>query len=265
MNDFLARVKDNLKSDRLLLSQYTYNRKTTTRYLDKHGRATKTEVAEYEVYPSLDEDMNYERLIAKNGRPLDAEKLEEQDRKYKKKADARARKLAGEQKSDREERLAKEEEESRKERQTIEDLFGIYEFVLLNREMAGGHSAIWIQFTPRPQYRPQTKDGEVLKKARGKALVSETDYQVIRVDVELTDDLSIGLGLLARIHKGTKLAFVRQKVNNEIWLPAEFRLAGSARVLLLRRLRIESTSVFSNYKKFWVSSIYEFPGGKPPQ
>ncbi len=133
------------------------------------------------------------------------------------------------------------------------------------RDRYGGRSAIWIAFTPKPQSRPQTKDGEVLKKACGKARVGETDYQVIRVDIELIDDLSVGLGLLARIHMDTKLAFVRQKVNNEIWLPAEFRLAGSARVLLLRQLCVESTRVFTDYKKFWVSSIYELPGGKPPQ
>ncbi len=140
-------------------------------------------------------------MISKDGQPLDAGKLEEQDRKYKKKADARERKLAGEQKSDQEDRLAKEAEESRKERETIEDLLQLYEFTLLRREMIDSHSAIWIEFTPKSQYRPQTKDGNMLKKLRGRALVSDSDYQIIRVDVELSEDLSFGLGLSTHLHK----------------------------------------------------------------
>ena len=263
LHAFLARVKDNLKSDRLLLNQYTFNMKSTTRYLDKEGRVNKTEIHEYEVYPSLDEDMNYERLISENGRPLDSAKLEEQDQKYKKKADARARKLASERKSDQEERLASEAEESRKERATIEELPELYEFKLLRRETIGGHSAVWIEFTPKPQYRPKTKSGDILKKLRGQALVSETDYQVIRANVELIDDYSVGLGLLVHVHKGAQMKFVRQKVNNEIWLPAEFQFIGSARALLLKQLRVEATSTFSDYKKYSVSSTYEFLGGKP--
>jgi len=265
LNDFLDRIKDNLKSDRLLLCQYTYNMKSSARYLDKEGRVKKIENREYEVYPSLDEDMAYERLISKDGRPLDAGELEEQDRKYKKKAEARARKLAGERKSEQEERLAKEAEESRKERETIEDLLKLYEFTLLRREMIDSHSAIWIEFTPKSQYRPQTKDGNMLKKLRGRALVSDSDYQIIRIDVELSEDLSFGLGLLARLHKGATLRFMRRKINNEIWLPAEFELIGSARVLLLKQLRVESTSLFSEYKKYSVSSTYELMTGKPSQ
>jgi hypothetical protein len=263
LNAFLDRIKDNLKSDRLLLCQYTYNMKSSTRYLDKQGRVKKIENREYEVYPSLDEDMAYERLISKDGRLLDAAELDEQDRKYKKKADARARKLAGERKNEQEDRLAKEAEESRKERETIEDLLKLYEFTLLRREMIDSHSAIWIEFTPKSQYRPQTKDGHILKKLRGRALVSDSDYQIIRVDVELSEDLSFGLGLLARMHKGATLRFMRRKINNEIWLPAEFELIGSARVLLLKQLRVESTSFFSEYKKYSVSSTYELMTGKP--
>jgi hypothetical protein len=265
LNAFLARIKDNLKSDRLLLSQYTYSMKSTTRYLDKESRIKKTEIREYEVYPSLDEDMPYQKLISENGRPLDSGKLEEQDQKYKKKADARARKLAGERNSDQEQRMAREAEESRKERETIEDLLRLYAFTLLRREIIDGHSAIWIEFTPKSQYQPQTRDGDLLKKFGGRALISDTDYQVIRVDAELINDLHFGLGLLARVQKGAQLSFIRRKVNNEIWLPAEFRFSGSARVLLLKQLRVESTSLFSDYKKYSVSSTYEFSTGKSSQ
>jgi hypothetical protein len=263
LHAFLAKVKENLKSDWLLLSQYTFDMEESVRYLDKDGHVKKSEIRVFEVYPSLEEDMTYQRLISENGKPVDAKKLEEQDQKFSKKADSRARSLAKEHRSDQEQRLAKEAEESKKEREAIDDLFRIYEFALLRREIVDGHSGILIRFTPKPQYEPQTKDGKILKKVGGEALISETDYQVMRVEAGLIDDYSIGLGLLARVHQGARLIFLRRKVNNEIWLPAEFRFVGSVRALLLKQLRIESTSLFSNYKKYSVSSNFEFTPRTP--
>jgi len=263
LDSFLARVKDGLKSDRLLLCQYTYTMKTTTRNLDGKGRVTKAETREYEVYPSLEEDETYERLVAENGRPVDPKKIEAQDREFRKKTEAPTRRLAAENSSDREKRLAKEAEESRKERATIEDLLQLYAFALTSRESVEGHSGVWIEFVPRPEYRPKTRDGEMLKKIRGRALVSESDYQVMRVDAELIDDLSFGLGLLARVHRGTRLTFIRRKVNDEVWLPAESHFAASVRRWLFKRLRIESTSVFSGYMKYSVSSTQEIVPGVP--
>lgn len=265
LNDFLSSVKGNLRGDRLLQSQYTYNRKTTTRLFDKEGRLRKVETREFEVYPSLEEEMTYERLIAEDGRPLAEDKLREQDRKYQKKVEERARKLASQNKREEEERRAREAEEARKEQKTIDELFALYEFALLSRELIDGHSALRVSFKPRPNYRPKTKDAQILKKVRGEALVSETDYQVMQVDVELIEDFSVGLGMLARVHKGTRLKFIRRKVNEEVWLPAEFHFTGSARAFLLRQLRIESYSSFSDYRRFSVSSTYELLGQRPPR
>jgi hypothetical protein len=263
LNAFLAKVRENLRSDRLLLSRYTYDMEETVRHLDKDGHVKKADVHVYEVYPSLEEEMTYQRLISENGKPVDEKKLEEQDRKFRKKVESRARSLAKEHKSDQEQRLAKEAEESQKERATIEDLFKIYEFTLLRREIIDGHSGILIQFTPKPQYEPQGRDGKIAQKVGGQALIGETDYQVIRIEAELVDDYSVGFGLLARVHKGARLIFLRRRVNNEIWLPAEFRFVGSTRALLFKQLRIDSTSLFSNYKKYSVSSSFEFSPRNP--
>jgi hypothetical protein len=83
----------------------------------------------------------------------------------------------------------------------------------------------------------------------------------VRVEIEAIDDLSIGLGLLARVHKGTTASYQRRKVNDEIWLPAEVSWTASARVLLLKTLRIRGTAEFSGYRKFTVdtSTTYAAP------
>ena len=75
-DQFVERVQDNLKSDRLLLSHYTYNLLETKYKSSGDGRTEADEVNEYEVYPSLDEEYTYRKHISKNGRRLDPEDID---------------------------------------------------------------------------------------------------------------------------------------------------------------------------------------------
>ena len=78
-----------------------------------------------------------------------------------------------------------------------------------------------------------------------------------------TSAISIGFGMLARLNPGAHAMFQRRLVNNEIWLPAEVRFAGSARVMLLKGLRLDVSSEYSGYKKFSVDTATTFSGPKP--
>ena len=59
-----------------------------------------------------------------------------------------------------------------------------------------------------------------MKAFKGKAWLSESEYELVRLDVEAVDSVSIGLGLVARMHKGTTASFSRRKVDGDTWLPA---------------------------------------------
>ena len=99
---------------------------------------------------------------------------------------------------------------------------------------------------------------------KARAWISESDYELGRAEVEVIDDLTFGLGLLARLHKGTVATVQRRKVNDEILLPEQVTWTGSARVLLLCRLRRRGVSEFYDYRKFTVgtSSTYAGPDGR---
>ena len=90
--------------------------------------------------------------------------------------------------------------------------------------------------------------------------MSESDYELVRVEIEAIKDLSIGMGILARVHKGTVASFERRKVNNEAWLPAKVTWTASGRVLLVRRLRLRGISEFSAYRKFSVDTDWKISG-----
>ena len=68
--------------------------------------------------------------------------------------------------------------------------------------------------------------------------------------------------MLARLHKGAKLSFLRRKINGEVWLPAVASYSGSARVGLLWTLRRSGTVEYSGYKKFSVETSSSFVPSK---
>jgi hypothetical protein len=148
----------------------------------------------------------------------------------------------------------REQEKARSRRSAaIDDLFRIYDIRMIRRESIDGHVAIVATLDPKAHVKPQTDDGKIMRHFKARAWVSETDYELVRIEIEAIRDLSFGLGLLARVHKGTVATFERRKVNNEVWLPAKVTWIASGRVLLVRRLRLRGISEFSGYKKFTVA------------
>ncbi len=262
LDSFLRAVRRNLHSDRLLLSQYTFTERVSLRTLGKDGTTRKTEERIYEVYPSVEEELTYRKLISRDGKPVSAKELEEQEREQDKKLEKYRRRLEhhgpeGEASID-----AKDDRARREEEKVLDEILDIYDVAMLGRTMEGQHSAIILSFQPRRTYRPRTDGGKILAKVRGKAWVSEEDFQLIRVEAQLVDSISFGLGLLARLDRGATAVFERRMVNNEIWLPASARFSGTGRVLLFKGLNLEVQSDYSDYRRFSVKTLIEFETDK---
>ena len=72
------------------------------------------------------------------------------------------------------------------------------------------------------------------KRSGGTAWISELDHEVVKVDMHAKDDVTIGWGLLGRLHEGSRLTFQRRKFEN-VWLPARITFDATGRTLLLRK------------------------------
>ena len=254
---FLEEVRQNLRSDRLLLDQYTFTETFTEQRLDAKGKIKKAKTEIYEVYPSLEPGKTYRRLIVRNGTPLSQGELAEQDHRYEEKSDKRERRLAAEDEAARGRRAAREEEQRRKERAVVDELFRMDEITLAGRESIDGRPTIVVQFAPRPGFHPVTDGGKVIQKLAGRAWVDEEDRQLVRLEARLLDTLGVGPAGVARLQKGTTAFFQRRKVNDEIWLPTEARFTGAAKVLLVFGSRIDVHSRYGDYKKFSVATEEE--------
>jgi len=251
---FLEGVRETLRSDRLLLADYTFTEKHTQTRLNSKGGVKKTKSEIFEVYPSSKLGKLYRRLIARDGRPLDPNELAAEDQRQEAKAEKQRLALESETSTERERRLAKEQEELRQEKEVIDELFRMDEINVVGRETVDGRNTVLVTFRPRRGYRPQTEGGRVLQKLAGRAWIDEDERQLARVDAELLESLPVGPGGIFRLQKGARAFFERHKVNGEIWLPAVARFVGAAKILFFVVGRIEARSEYSDYRKFTVST-----------
>jgi hypothetical protein len=258
---FAAQVKKHLTTDEERQSGYMFVERRTEQKVDSTGRPTSESVKVFEVYPGLPGESRYRRLIEENGRHVVADQLARQDRERQKEVESFVKARGSE--PQRQKAARENEKAQRRYTAAVDDLFRIYDIRMIRREQVDGHDTIFSTLNPKEDARPQTDDGKIMRNFKARAWVSESDYELVRVEVEAIRDLSFGMGLLARVHKGTVATYERRKVNNEVWLPGKVTWTASGRLLLLRRLRLRGISEFSGYRKFTVDTSTTY--GKPAQ
>lgn len=260
---FLAEARKRITSDERLLSQYTFRERQVRTDFAGDGRAEKKTTKEFEVYPSVEGSPAYRRLIATNGVPESPRKLEDADRKHREKLLEWIHDRQAESPIVRGRRELKERREREQEERIMDDILRVYDIRLVGREEVRGRPAIVLTLTPRPGVKPSVEDAAPMTKLRGRAWVDERDFEVVRVGLESTDTINLGWGLLARIGSGTTLLFERQKVNDEVWLPARVTAHPKARIALVKRFDAEIISDYSDYRKFTVDKAISFAPAKP--
>jgi hypothetical protein len=255
---FLPEVKKRLQTDQSLQSSYSYVETRRERKLDGRGQATSESVKVIENYPGLPGEPRWERVISEDGRAVSSKELAKQDRERRQKAEEYARRMTARPEKERARQEHEWEKDRREMAKTVDDIFLVYDVRMVGRELIDRHSTIRFSLEPRRNATPQTKDGDVMRHFNGTAWVSESDYELVRLNVEAIDTVGIGLGLLARVHKGARIAFERRKINGEVWLPARASYSFNARVALVKMLRRDATLEFSNYRKFIVETASSF-------
>lgn len=245
----IREVRARLRPDRELLSQYTYIERRQEIEVSPFGEVTEGPIKVYEVYPSLEPGNTWKRLVAVDGKPLSKAELAEADRKHQEDLRKDREKRARETPAQRRRREAKEEKERRERQAVIDEIFDAYDIRITGRDTIGGHSTFVAELEPRSSHRPRTDEGKLMKKLRVKAWVSDTDYELVRVEAELIEDHTVGWGIIGRLHKGARAVYERRKVNDEIWLPRREVIMATGRALLFRTFDLHTVTEWSDYEK----------------
>ena len=242
---FVAEVRARLDPDRDVLSQYTYMERREEISVSALGKVQEGPVKVYEVHPSREPGNTWKRLISVDGKPLSPAELEENDRIHFQHVRERRAETA----SVRARRLREEAKERAEMRAAIDELFDLYEIRLVGRERLHGRTVIKATLDPKPAHRPRTPEGKWMKKLRLRAWVDEADYEVVAAEADVLDDITVGWGLIGRLHTGTTGRFERTKVNDEVWLPRRARINATGRSLVFRRFAVDTLTEWWGYKR----------------
>jgi outer membrane lipoprotein-sorting protein len=219
---------------------------------DKNGQVTKKEQKDYTFFYLNGDEIS--TLVKKDGKPLSADEQKKEEEKTRKEIEENQKKA---QKKDAKEEKAKEEGKEGKDNEDpgIEVFLRACQFVNPRRERFRGQDVLVFDFEPNPEYKPKNLEERVVKELAGVIWVDERALDVVRLEAYFVSDVHIGGGLLANLQKGTSFIFEQSYVNNEVWLPTYEEAHIGVRVLLVKGLKVNVATRYSDYKKFNVETL----------
>jgi hypothetical protein len=246
--EFARRVRQAVQLDLQIQKDFTYLEQRREVKISKLGKVTIGPPRTFQVLPAPTPGQTYKRLIAENGVPLSAEELTRRDAEHQKDIAEGQERQRRESASQRSERLERAASEQRQRQQILDDAFRVYEARIEGRTTVDGQPVLITHLTPRRDADVSTREGRWMKQFEGQLWVAEADYQVVKIDMRATGDITIGWGVVGRIHKGTRVLYVRRRFENA-WLPAETTYEASGRTLIFRPFQFNVSTTYSDYKR----------------
>ena len=241
---FMRKVREAVRLDYEIQKEFAYTEHRRDIRMSPLGKVSVGPVRTFEVFPSETPGRPRKRLLAVDGKPLDPAELARREADHQR---ALAERRA-ETPRERARRLENEAEEKRERNAVLDDALAVFDIEFVGRKIVDGQRLLLANATPRPHARVTTREGKWMKQFAGEVWISESDHQIARLDMRAIDDVSIGWGIVGRVHKGSRFVFARRKIE-DTWLPCEVTFDATGRSLLFRRFEVHTTTTFSDYRR----------------
>ena len=120
-------------------------------------------------------------------------------------------------------------------------------YIFVAREPRGDRMLSKYRMEPNPAYKPTSRSTAIFAKVRGYAWIDEEAGELARVEVEVTDDISIG-GFLAKIYKGSHFMQERYEMAPGLWLPSYSQYDFDGRRLFVS-FSIHERTFYTQYRR----------------
>jgi hypothetical protein len=121
----------------------------------------------------------------------------------------------------------------------------LYTFV--DRETRGERTLAKYHLAPNPAYKATSRATAIFAKVRGDLWIDEDAGQLARLEVEVTDDISIA-GFLAKIYKGSHFVQERFEMAPGVWLPSYAQYDFDGRKFFVS-FAIHERTLYSQYRR----------------
>lgn len=246
-NAFAAMARSSARIDSDVQRDFTYVERRREVKISALGKVSTGPLRTFEVFPAADPRRTYKRLIAIDDKPLDAAELARRDAEHQRDVDEDERRMRRETPTQQARRKERADRDRRDTLEVLEDALRVFTITPIARESIHGHSVIKATMTPRDDARVTTRQGSWMKQFAGHAWFVEKDGQLARLDMQATDDVSIGWGVVGRLHQGSRLVVERSPVG-DVWLPARMRFTGTGRTMLFRTFELDAVTEYYDYR-----------------
>jgi len=242
-NEIIRRAADRDFTNFENRKNYTYQERLEHRHYDGKGKVSKIETETNEIL--ILEGQPYERLIARNDKPLSEKDTAKEQKKLDKEVEKRKNRSASEK--------SKLDKERLEEKKYLREFTEAFDFKVIGEEPVSGKPAWILSVTPKPGYRPKESEAKMFTKLRGKVWIDKGEYHWVKAEGEAIDTLSLGL-FLFRIAPGATVSFEQVRVNEEVWLPSRISVKVEVKIALLKKVHAEVDITYREYRKFQADS-----------
>ena len=160
-----------------------------------------------------------ERTLQKDGKGLSADETRKEDERVMKETLKYSNQATAQKEED-------------KQLQEVEDF--IEAMILANgrRQRVNGRSVLFYDILPNPKFQARNLNQHLAQVMQGKVSIDEQTGEIIDIDFKSVQDLKIGAGMIANLHKGFWLHAHDQPQQDGVWLTDLVEGSGDARAAL---------------------------------
>lgn len=181
------------------------------------------------------------RVVLKDGRPLSSAQRQAEDE--------RLRRLITNRRALEEFQQDQHHDETRVRRmmRALPDAF-LYEYKGRDQDVCC-QTPVRLAFRPNPDFRPSSRELQVLQGMEGTMVIDPVAERLVRVDAKLVRDVDFGWGILGRLYRGGSFLLQQQDVGTGRWAITELAVHFTGKLLLFKSLNIDSVSKASDFRR----------------
>jgi hypothetical protein len=174
------------------------------------------------------------RLIMKNGRPLTAAEAKAEDE--------RVQRFIHDP-----EKLAKQKRDAVQDGKNAEELLKMLPEAFTWKVQSDDAQKITLHFDPNPNFSPPDMQGRVLGTMAGTLVVNKGQSRIETISGKLTQDITIGWGLLGRLRQGGTFRVERREVAPGLWQIVETHVHIEGKALFFKTIGEQQDEVQSEF------------------
>jgi hypothetical protein len=212
---------------------------------------------------------HFERVIARNGQDLPANKAAAEQARFDEAVEKQKRAVQQWQASQTEDSEARVQEAAKKSKEKRmacnEGFLKMFDLAVVGTEALNGRTAWIIEMKPHSNAAPLSDCGGDLKmfgQFHIKMWVDQEDYRWARFEADNVGPVNYGK-ILFRVPTGALYALWEQVRNEDgVWLVTHDRIRVMARLMLAVPIRVDETDAYSGYRKYQADSRIVTDEGK---